>query len=178
MGSQQLAADVPRLQFPEERQVRGWLRQKTSSHDDMINSAPLLKRFPKQAAREQAAKLAADCYDINGNTVVRVENPKAVGLLRQAFTTLLRRRGRPVTMSVASDVAQAFPRNARRALPAGTWCLAVGVGRDGRACYSLQSAQHPSPEIAEHAARCMALAKLEAIGMNDGFPLGPAKGQA
>lgn len=143
-----------------------------------MKAAPILKPFGKRAAEAQAAKLAADCYDINGGAMVRIEDPLAVKLLAQAFTLLLRKRGRPIALPVAPEVAKAFPRHVRRSLPVGIWCLAVGIGRDGRACFSLQAAHHPDAQIAQAAARTMAMAKLGMIGMTSGFPVGPTRGQA
>lgn len=128
----------------------------------------------RMRAGKQAEMLAKCCYDIREGKLVRVSSPIAIKVLERAFAMLIRAKGQPVTITVTKDEAGGFPRYSDEILPKGVWCLATGLDGEGKACYALQAAQHEDHELAQAAARALALSKLAVTCSTPGFPIGAA----
>ena len=108
---------------------------------------------------------------------MRITAPQSVAALTRAFTPLLRFGGEPVAVPIAKAEAQGFPRwSDAFALDGVTW-LAVGMDRQGRASYALQTASSPFNPFAHEAARERALRNLAQVCATAGFPMGEARGK-
>lgn len=134
------------------------------------------RRSVRRNCQAVAAILAGRCYDFQGACMVRVTDALAIAALTRAFALLLRSRGRPVAVPISEAEAMAFPRPA--CLPDGVTCLAVGLDREGRASYVLQSAAGPDRATAHDMARERALSRLAGVCATPGFPMGEAMGRA
>jgi hypothetical protein len=130
-----------------------------------------LRRAMKCNAKPTAALLARHCYDFEGGgKLVRVADPKALVALSRAFELLLRNGGLSLALPVSEQEAAGFPNWHRDRLPNWVTWLAVGMDRDGRAAYCLQSASSPSRAAAHDAAREKALQRLAGLCQTSGFP--------
>lgn len=142
------------------------------------------RRAMRAKAKEVAAKAAAQTYDYsNDGRLIRVSDPRAVGVLRRAFEAILR-TGQPVTMEISEAEARAFPRwedsSAGMAHVLAAWidaggCCSYAV-RSVAARDMLTGELHhlASVDLAE-AAACKRLAEITQYG---GFPIGQAEGRA
>ena len=142
------------------------------------------RRTNKAQAKATAEKAASRTYDFTPDgKLVRVTDPRAIGVLRRAFEMMLR-RVQPLTLEISEGEASAFPR--WHPTHAGmTHVLAVYLDREGRCSYALRSCTardvatgevHPlaSAEAATQAAR----AGLAAICAQRGFPIATTEGRA
>lgn len=136
------------------------------------------RRAMKRNAEAVAAKLASRCYDFQGGGIVPVSNPLAIAALTRAFKLLLRNGGQPLAVPVSEAEAQAFPAYAANRQPRPITWLAVGMDREGRATYAMQSASSDAPALAHEAARSLALSRLAETCAKPGFPMGEARGRA
>lgn len=137
------------------------------------------RRAMKATAQAAATLMAAHCYDFEGGgNLVRIDAPHAVAALTRAFVLLLRCGGKPVVVPIAKAEAQGFPRWSDALAPDGVTWLAVGMDREGRASYALQTASSPFNPFAHEAAREMALQNLAHVCATAGFPMGEAEERA
>lgn len=137
------------------------------------------RRMMKAHAKPAAALMAARCFDFHaGGDLVAITAPLAVAALTRAFTLLLRFGGRPVAVPIAEDEARGFPGWRDDVAPSGVTWLAVGMDREGRASYALQTASSPVLACAHDAAREKALRNLAQVCATAGFPMGPVVGPA
>ena len=137
------------------------------------------RRAMKATTQAAAALMATRCYDFHaGGDLVRITDPQYIVALTRAFTLLLRFGGTPVAVPIAETEARGFPRWRDDVAPGGVTWLAVGMDRDGRASYALQSASSPLNALAHDAARERALGNLAHICATAGFPMGEARGCA
>ena len=86
------------------------------------------------------------------------------------MTLLLRFGGKPVAVPIAEAEARGFPRWRDDVAPGGVTWLAVGVDREGRASYALQTASSPFNALAHETARDRALKNLAQVCATAGFP--------
>lgn len=129
------------------------------------------RRAMKAKAKPTAAVLARHCYDFErGGNLVRVSDPRALAALGRAFELLLRNGGHPLALPVSDEAAAGFPNWHRDRAPGGVTWLAVGMDRDGRASYCLQSASSTTRAAAHDAARAKALQRLGGLCQTSGFP--------
>ncbi len=137
------------------------------------------RRAMKATAQAAAALLASRCYDYQGGgDLVRITAPQSIAALTRAFALLLRAGGKPVAVPIAKAEAQGFPRwSGPLALDGVTW-LAVGMDKEGRASYALQTAFSPVNPFAHEAARERALHNLAQVCATAGFPMGEPRGRA
>ena len=137
------------------------------------------RRRMKAEAKPAAALMASRCYDFQGGgDLVRITAPQSVAALTRAFALLLRFGGEPVAVPIAKAEAQGFPRWSDAFAPDGVTWLAVGIDREGRASYALQTASSPVVACAHEAAREKALDSLAQVCATAGFPLAEARGRA
>ena len=82
-----------------------------------------------------------------------------------------------MAVPIAKAEAQGFPRWSDAFAPDGVTWLAVGMDREDRASYTLQTASSPFNPFAHEAARERALRNLAQICATTGFPMGEARGR-
>ncbi|MDS9467930.1 hypothetical protein RGQ15_10170 [Paracoccus sp. MBLB3053] len=138
------------------------------------------RRANKSRAKELAGKFATKSYDYDTSGIlIRVENPKAIAVLRRAFTHLLERGGDPYAMQITRAEAAAFP---RPSAPEGVQhSLAVGIDVTSRATYSLAWAYTDvdgSSTDATLLAEAKALDNLAESMRVAGFPVPKTTGRA
>lgn len=133
------------------------------------------RRMMKAHAKPAAALMASRCFDFHaGGDLAPITAPQSVAALKRAFTLLLRFGGKPVAVPIAEAEARGFPRWHDGVAPGSVTWLAVGLDREGRASYALQTASSPVLACAHEAARERALASLAHVCATAGFPEGPA----
>lgn len=136
------------------------------------------RRAMKGKADATAAKLASRCYDFEGGGIVPVTDARAIAALTRAFALMLRCGGKPVALPLSRAEAEGFPRYRNASLSGGVSWLAVGLDRDRRASYALQTAAAAGAGMAHDAARALALARLSELCATSGFPMAAPMGRA
>lgn len=128
-------------------------------------------------ACEAATKAAAQTYDFNeAGQLTRVTDPRAVAVLRRAFTTMIR-QGRPLSFQLSEAEAAAFPRWTGRS--AGmVHALAVWIDAGGHCAYAIRSVAavdlmtgEPREMVAAEVAETAARKRLAEITRYGGFPI-------
>lgn len=145
-----------------------------------MNFSRAERRATKARAKELAAKFAAKTYDYDAaGALIRVENPKAIGVLRRAFTHLFERGGAPYAMQITRAEAAAFPRP--DAPESVSHAIAVGLDVTQRATYSLAWASFYVDGIRVDATPLAEVKALNSLshGMSmAGFPMAKTRGCA
>lgn len=131
----------------------------------------------RNQAKAVARLVASAAYDRDkAGDLVRVSDPKAVGLLEQAFAQLILRGGKPFAMQISASEAAAFP--SHDPVEGGSYAIAVGFDVETRATFSTAGAaavrgDQPieAAEVARHVAMMGLTHGLQSAGI-------PARGQA
>jgi len=134
-----------------------------------------VRRKMRAQAAEIAAGISSRCLDFETGSPVAVTHPRAVAVLRRAFTMMIE-QAQPVAIQLSDSEASGFP-NWRESSRGMAHSLAVGVDVDGRASYAVRSAKASmewngpvSPLASAELAEFEAKDNLTRILMQSGIP--------